>query len=228
MISADSDGGGNNEITVHGNKQPRASTDRGHSPAKMEPPADRSGITATVTAGSGLPSASHEGPSTLQVGPVGDITLLGTPVSLDSEAGRSFVADCARNIEGLKSDKELRDNWGLDEPDWGRLAENARLLNAIKTERQRRISSGEAAREAAQRHFVKAPSVLAAILENETISPRHRIEAAKELRQVAAGASENIGTGEKFVIMIDLGEDQRLVREFDQPARILGDDGDAQ
>jgi hypothetical protein len=74
----------------------------------------------------------------------------------------------------------------------------------------------------------RAPSVLNEILQNEAISPRHRIEAAKELRQVAAGARENIGTGEQFIISVDLGEDRRLVKEFEQPVRVPGDDGDAQ
>jgi hypothetical protein len=128
----------------------------------------------------------------------------------------------------LRSDREIKEAWGLDAVDWARLAENTALLNEIKAERERRIRSGEAAREAAQRHYALAPSILNEILQNEAISPRHRIEAAKELRQVAAAARENIGTGERFIISIDLGGDQRLVKEFDQPARIPGDDGDAQ
>jgi hypothetical protein len=74
----------------------------------------------------------------------------------------------------------------------------------------------------------RAPSVLNEILQNETISPRLRIEAAKELRQVASGARENMGTGERFIISIDLGEDRRLVKEFEQPGRVHGDDGEGQ
>jgi hypothetical protein len=108
------------------------------------------------------------------------------------------------------------------------LARNEQLLRAVRAELDRRITNGEAAREAAQRHFAKAPSILNDIMQNNTISPRHRIEAAKELRQAAGGDRENMGAGEKFIIMIDLGEDHRLIKEFNQPARIPSRDGDAQ
>jgi hypothetical protein len=159
----------------------------------------------------------------------GSVHVRGTEVGLNGELAKNFITDCARNIEGLKSERELRQDWDLlDEREWARLAENTALLNAIKAECEQRIRSGEAAREAAQRHHALAPSILAEILQNETISPRHRIEAAKELRQVAGTAHENTAPGEKFIITIDLGEDRRLVKEFDQPARIPDSDGDAQ
>lgn len=184
-------------------------------------------VTATVTAQADVPSAP-QGPAMTSMGEAGSVRVRGTNVSLDSELAKNFLSDCARNTEGLKSDRELQEDWGISEQDWPRLAENTALLNAIKAERERRIQRGQAAREAAQRHFAKAPSILNEILQNETISPRHRIEAAKELRHVAAGARENTAAGEKFSIVIDLGGDCRLVREFEQPARLPGDDGDEQ
>jgi hypothetical protein len=156
------------------------------------------------------------------------VRLRGQVVSVESDTARAFTTDCARNIEGLKSDRELQEDWGLDEPEWARLAENAPLLKAVKAQREQRVRSGEAAREAAQEAFVKAPAILSNILTNETISPRHRIEAAKELRQVAGGGRENTVNGEKFVIMIDLGNDQSLVKEFYQPLRAPRDNGDAE
>ena len=56
--------------------------------------------------------------------------------------------------------------------------------------------------------------MLGEILRDELVSPRHRIEAAKELRQVAGNGSENqLNPGEKFIITIDLGGDERLVYE---------------
>jgi hypothetical protein len=158
----------------------------------------------------------------------GTVVLCGSAVNLDSEVGCDFIKHCARNIEGLLSESELRTKYQLSDEDWAGLARNERLLNAVRTEVDRRIANGECAREAAQRHHAKAPSVLNEILRNETISPRHRIEAAKELRQVAAGAREDISKGERFVISIDLGGDNRIIKEFDRPGPLPIDDGDAQ
>ena len=111
---------------------------------------------------------------------------------------------------------------------WERLADNAPLLKAVQAERERRITSGDAAREGAQRAFAKAPTVLGDILTDKQVSPRHRIEAARELRQVVGdGPDTASGTGEKFVITINLGEDKKLVFEKEiAPQRPLPfDDG---
>ena len=183
-------------------------------------------VTAKVTNATDVLAASRRGFQAAHS--AGRAPLLADSISGENEADKAFITDCARNVEGLRSDQEIKDNWGLDEQGWASLAENIPLLNAIKAERQRRIRSGEAARESAQQHFARAPSILARILEDEGVSPRARIEAARELRQAAGDARENSGTGEKFIIMIDLGEDHRLVKEFNQPVRIPCDDGGAQ
>jgi hypothetical protein len=189
------------------------------------PQADRGGVTATVTSGAVRPLATGKAVAGGS-DEVGHIRLRGEVVMVESDVARAFITDCARNIEGLKSDKELQESWNLDERAWAALAENNPLLMAIKAERERRIRNGEAPREAAQQHFATAPTILNEILQNGAISPRHRIEAAKELRQVASRGPEIAGAaGEKFIISIDLGEDCRLVKEFDLPARIHSDDG---
>jgi hypothetical protein len=157
----------------------------------------------------------------------GSFVLRGVAVNLDSVAGGDFTRDCARSAEGLLPESELRAKYQIKDEDWAGLAKNEELLRAVRAEVDRRIANGGCAREAAQRHHARAPSILNEILNNETISPRHRIEAAKELRQVAGTAHENTAPGEKFIIKIDLGEDCRLVKEFNQPARIH-DDGEAQ
>jgi hypothetical protein len=139
------------------------------------------------------------------------VVLRGVKVALDSEVGRAFVIDCARNTEGLIPDGELQTKYELSDEDWGRLADNTPLLHAVRAERERRIANGDAAREGAQRHFVNVPTVLDDILNDKQISPRHRIEAAKELRQVAGNGSDaEPRTGEKFVITINLGGDEKL------------------
>jgi hypothetical protein len=144
----------------------------------------------------------------------GSVILRGVPVALDTDVGGAFVTDCARHTEGLLPDIEIKTKWGLTDKDWERLAENTPLLRAVRTERERRISNGDAAREAAQRHFARAPTVLGEILNDQLVSPRHRIEAAKELRQTATGVDTSAGaTGEKFTITINLGADEKLVFE---------------
>ena len=96
---------------------------------------------------------------------------------------------------------EIKAKWGLTDEDWAALATNAPLLSAVRVERERRVFNGEGAREAAQRHFAKAPNVLNRILTDEQFARSHRIEAARELRQ-AAGNGPDIASGprEKFVI----------------------------
>lgn len=183
-----------------------------------------SSVTPTATSSADLSGT----PTSPGAADVGSVRVRGVNVGLDSEPAKTFVTECARNIEGLRSEREIKEAWGIDEGEWTALADNAPVLKAIKAERERRIRSGDAAREAAQQHFAKAPSILSDIMQNDAISPRHRIEAAKELRQVAGADRDGAATGEKFVIVIDLGEDHRLVKEFNRPARICSDDGDVQ
>src|ERR1019366_7933580 len=131
--------------------------------------------------------------------------------ALDTDVGQQFVTDCARNTEGLMPDSDVKNKWTLTDEDWERLADNAPLLQAVRAERERRITSGDAAREGAQRAFAKAPTVLGDILTDKQVSPRHRIEAARELRQSVGNEPDTYKAGERFVITIDLGGDQKLV-----------------
>ena len=65
--------------------------------------------------------------------------------------------------------------------------------------------------------------MLGNILRNEHASPRHRIEAAKELRATANTGTEKTGdAADRVVISIDLGGDKKLV--FDQQIRPLTPD----
>jgi hypothetical protein len=144
----------------------------------------------------------------------GTVTLRGVTVTLDTDVGQAFVIDCARNTEGLIPDAEIRRKYGLSDQDWERLAGNTPVLHAVRAERERRIANGDAAREGAQRHFAKAPTILGDILTDNLVSPRHRIEAAKELREVAGnGPDAKPGTGDKFIITINLGGDEKLCFE---------------
>jgi hypothetical protein len=175
----------------------------------MAAPNRSSVITTAGNAGDVVDTATEAG---------GTVVLRGLLVALDTDVGRAFIADCARNIEGLTSDHEIKAKYELSDADWEQLASNVPLLHSVRAERARRILSGEAPKEAAQRHFTKAPAILNNILTDEQVSPRHRIEAARKLRQVAGSGPERAPTsGEKFLIVIDLGGDEKIVFEKTRP-----------
>lgn len=142
---------------------------------------------------------------------IGNVVLRGVTVVLDTEVGQTFVIDCARNTEGLMPDGDIKGKWALTDEAWELLADNAALLKAVRAERERRIANGDASKEGAQRALAKAPTVLGNILTDENISPRHRIEAARELRQSVGNEPDTYKASERFVITIDLGGDQKLV-----------------
>lgn len=159
----------------------------------------------------------------------GSVVLRGVRVDLNTDLGQTFVADCARHIEGLVSDSDVKSKWKLNEEDWAGLATNTQLLDAVKTERERRVFNGVAAREGAQRHFSKAPSVLSEILIDKQVPPRHRIDAARELRQAAGNGPDAASmAGEKVVITINLGAQQLRFEETLAPPLELSpsDDGE--
>jgi hypothetical protein len=159
------------------------------------------------------------------------IVLRGHMVSLGSEIGKSFVGDCARYTEGLMSEVETRSRWGLTEQQWEAFERHTPILDAVQHERERRIMNGTAVAEAARRQHVNAPAVLGSILSNDGVSPRHRIEAARELRTMAVN-SAGAGTqnGEKFTVTINIGKDESLVFAKDrlQNNQIIGSKEDEQ
>lgn len=157
----------------------------------------------------------------------GSIVLRSVTVALDSDAGKAFITDLARNVEGLLSDTEIKDKWELSDEAWTELASNLPLLTAVRAERDRRIHTCEAAQEAAQRHFARAPGILARILNDEHVLPRHRIEAARELRQTAMGGGDApVGPREIFKIIIDLGGDTQVIEAVVPAIPAPVDDGE--
>jgi len=135
----------------------------------------------------------------------GSVILRGIKIDLDTDIGNGFVIDCTRHVEELVSAEQLKAKYQLTEEAWRQLADNEPLQQAVERQKERRIRSGEAAREKAQHLFLTAPNVLSTILNDSTASPRHRIEAARELRQTAAVGSEAATpTAEHFSIRIDL------------------------
>src|SRR5215472_11299777 len=125
---------------------------------------------------------------------------------------RELIADLSRFSEGVLTEQQIRRKWRhLDNNVWE--APDDALVDAVEAERVRRVRSGRAAREKAQNLAVQAPDILGTIMTNDGNSPRHRIEAAKELRIVADNGSEVAPAAnvEKFLIQINLGNGETHV-----------------
>jgi hypothetical protein len=143
------------------------------------------------------------------------------PTSLieDSE----FITDCARYAEGLLSEKDVKKRHHFDDATWEALGSNDALVEAIEGEKLRRVRSGLAKRELAQKHVVKAPDVLNTIMLDPAASPKHRIDSAKVLDQFAANGQEAAPAADRFVITINLGSD---VLHFDKSIAVNPNDVD--
>jgi hypothetical protein len=139
----------------------------------------------------------------------GSVVLRRVAINLDSDVGAAFTTDCVRHIENLISAEALRKKYELDDDGWTGLAENESLQRRVGAEKERRIRSGEAAREKAAHYFTQAPDVLNEIVQNSTNSPRHRVDAIRELRacaQVGPEAGKPAAERERFVINISFGQ----------------------
>jgi hypothetical protein len=149
----------------------------------------------------------------------GTVVLRGHTIEIGSDIGHSFVLDICRHIEDLINAEALRTKYGLsDEGTWQQLATNEPLQRAIAAAKTRRIHDGSAAREKAAHHFVQAPDVLNEIVQNSANSPRHRVDAIRELRacaQVGPEAVTTAGERERFTININFGNGHTLHKELE-------------
>jgi len=137
----------------------------------------------------------------------GSITIGGPTVDLASDQGHAFLVDAVRAAEGLLSDRDLVEIHGVSPPELQALAKDSQFAKALRLERDRRVRNGTAARESAAQIFVRAPKIMGEILDDKQASPRHRIEAAREIRQVATPESQGVAAAEdRFIITINLGD----------------------
>jgi hypothetical protein len=159
---------------------------------------------------------------------MGNVVILRSiPVELNSDVGRQFVGDCTRAAEGLITDKELAEKYELSPADWQNITKDVALGRAIRAERERRVHNGTAVREAAAKHFVKAPGILDQIMTDAYSNPRHKIEAIRELRQTAVGGNAGRPTEtERFIIKIDLSAGGGEVTTYNKSIKIDTTDGD--
>jgi hypothetical protein len=160
---------------------------------------------------------------------MGDVVLLSeTSIDLNTDAGHQFIVDCTRAGEGLLSDKELQEKYELSPADWQNITKDMALGRAVRAERERRMLDGSAAREAACRHFVKAPGILDGIMTDAQSNPRHKIEAIKELRATAAiGSADRPRETERFIIRIDLTAGGGDVETWEKTINIDTTNGDS-
>src|SRR5262245_7612658 len=104
---------------------------------------------------------------------MGDVvSLRGIPVDLTSDVGHAFVVDATRAAEGLLSDRELAEKYELSPADWQDIIKDKALGHAVRAERERRVRSGTAVREAAAKHLVKGPSILDGIMTGADSHPK--------------------------------------------------------
>jgi hypothetical protein len=144
-----------------------------------------------------------------------------TPEFTDLRGNYEFVTDLSRYCEDIVSEQNVRKKWRLSESVWTELGEDEAFIEAIKRCREARVRSGAVARERAQKIFTTTPEVLGNILNDDDASARHRIEAAREIRAVAATGPEAQPTTEMFQITINIGEDYKL--QVNQPIRSTPD-----
>jgi len=134
------------------------------------------------------------------------VTLRGVRVSLKSDVGAGLITDLSRNKERLFSDQQVCEKYGITPNDWTAITQSKAIRLAVNAEHERRMLNNDASREAAAKEFTKAPAVLGGILEDQKANPRHRIEAAKELRATARSGDEKAGdNAERVVVTINLG-----------------------
>src|SRR6516164_10568739 len=147
----------------------------------------------------------------------GTVILRGVTVEVDSDVGQAFTADCVRFVEGIVTEEQLRKKYDLDDDGWRQLASHDALQRAVGTVKERRIRSGQAAQEKAAHLFVSCPDVLGGIVNDTGAPARSRIEAIRELRQVAtagSGANTPADDRERFTIRINFGT-QKVHREIE-------------
>jgi hypothetical protein len=146
------------------------------------------------------------------------INLRSIPVDLNSDLGHAFIIDATRAAEGLLTDKELSEKYELSPADWRAIMKDKALGNAVRAERERRVRTGQAVKEAAAKHLVKGPGILDGIMSGENSHPKHKIEAYKELRNTASVGADAEGRQDsnRFVIHIDLTAGGGHVETFDK------------
>src|SRR5262245_64149796 len=106
-------------------------------------------------------------------GQMGDfVDLHGQPAHLEDD--HELIENLARYAEGLLSKEAVKKKHRFEAATWEQLGENDALVEAIEAEKLRRIRNGQAKRELAQKHVVKAPRRLNVIMLDQIGRPSDR------------------------------------------------------
>jgi hypothetical protein len=170
----------------------------------------------------GFNLAEEPAAGTAQVAKTNDasVILRGVSVPLNSDVGGALITDLARNKERLLSDAQIIEKYDITPDAWTKITQSKAIRLAVNAEHERRMLNNDATREAAAKQFTKAPEVLGGILEDQRASPRHRIEAAKELRATARAGTEKSGADvDRVIVTINLGNapEDKLVFDCGPP-----------
>lgn len=129
---------------------------------------------------------------------------------MDLINNHNFLTDACRFSEGLLTQDQVIKKYRLSDADLKLLENDEPLIAAIEAEKTKRIRCGDTARERAQVLYAEVPNRLGDFLRDPTVSPRHAIESAKEIRAIAANAGDIISpaaAAERFTIVINMGND---------------------
>jgi hypothetical protein len=134
----------------------------------------------------------------------------------------ALIEDLARFADNILSEKQVRQKYHLaDDNIWHSLGTDESFVERVELERVRRIRSGATKRELAQVAVTKAPAVLDKILSDERASPKHRIDAAKTLDDLAGFAPHVAAEQDRIFIKIDLTADDRAKGLPSDPADVI-------
>jgi hypothetical protein len=175
---------------------------------------------ATSVAAGATEEARSMSSTVLNPHPGATVILRDIVIPLESDIGGAFISDCCRNKERILNDDLLSQKYGITLDDLKKIGADPAVRLAVNAESERRIHNGDAARESAAKVFADAPSILGQILKSEAASPRHRIEAARELRAIAQPGTEKADTAGKVIVHIDLGSDKLLFEKQVAPLTI--------
>jgi hypothetical protein len=145
------------------------------------------------------------------------------------EDDHELIENLARYAEGLLSKEAVKKKHRLPDEVWSALGENDRLVELIEDSKLRRIRTGQAKRELAQKHVVKAPEVLNNIMLDPAANAKHKIDSIKVLDQLADNGAQAAAAAARFVIQINLGADadgKEIVERYSKSIAINPDDVD--
>jgi hypothetical protein len=124
-----------------------------------------------------------------------------------------LLEDLARYAEGVYDEKFIRRKYRdlLDNEAWELLASDDLLVQMVAEAQARRLRSGAAKKELAQKHIVRGVGVLTSIMDDVRTSPKSKIDSVRALDALADPGSPQFARDEdRIVIKIDLSGDAKL------------------